>query len=139
MVAAREQVLEELERALQPARSRAIASGLARAGSIASAIRFGSRFQTRLNQSMKISTSARRAASAGYSGGSGKRSLEVLRIAVESAMHVIAVDEHRHEVLSAELAHRRAVVRVHLDRLDLDAFVRERERDALDVGGVGEA
>ena len=36
-------------------------------------------------------------------------------------------------------AHRRAVGRVDLDGLDLEALVGQRERDALDVGGVGEA
>jgi hypothetical protein len=46
--------------------------------------------------------------------------------------------QDRHEVLSGELADRRAVGRVDVDPLDRDALVGERERDALDVGGEGD-
>src|SRR5262249_26976557 len=53
--------------------------------------------------------------------------------------HEVAVDEHRHEVLAAQLDHRRAVLGRHPLRLDLDSLVGERERDALDVGGALEA
>ena len=52
---------------------------------------------------------------------------------------VVAVDEHRHEILAAELAQRRAVGLVDLDGLHLEALVGERERDPLDVRGVLEA
>ena len=51
-----------------------------------SAIRFGSRFQTRLNQSRNISTSAARAGSPGNSGGSGCSSSRWWRIRVESVI-----------------------------------------------------
>ena len=58
---------------------------------------------------------------------------------MESADHVVAVDQDRDEVLAADLAHGRAVGGVDVDGLDLEALVSERERDALDVGGVAEA
>ena len=48
----------------------AMAAGSASPAS-SSSIAFGSHFQTSLNQSMKMSISARRAGSAGKSGGSG--------------------------------------------------------------------
>ena len=59
---------------------------------------------------------------------------------VESAITRVAVDEHGHEVLAAERAQRRTrSAGSTVDGLDLDALVRERQRDALDVGGVREA
>ena len=72
VIAPGEQPLEELERPgqLPPELRRSgceSGSALARSASIS----FGGRFQIRLNQSRKTSSSARRASSRGKSGGSG--------------------------------------------------------------------
>ena len=72
VVAPREQPLEELERPGQlPAE---LVDPLLRPGSASArsaSISFGGRFQIRLNQSRKTSSSAARASSRGKSGGSG--------------------------------------------------------------------
>ena len=47
--------------------------------------------------------------------------------------HLVAVDENRHERLAADRLDRRAVGRVDVDPLDLDALVPRGKRDPLDV------
>ena len=69
----------------------------------------------------------------------GEAVLEVMQDARGVGDDVVAIDEHRDELLAAHRAQRGAVGRVERDRLHLDALVREGERDALDVGGVGDA
>ena len=81
------------------------------AASRPAAMRFGARFHSRSNQSMKISASARRARSRGQSGGSG---LPLFDVAEDR--HGVGEDEpvvvqHRHELLPAHAHDLAAVVR----------------------------
>ena len=102
-------------------------------------MRFGGIFQTRLNQSTKIA----------HVGGAGagvvgeERRLRVPRLEVlEDRRRVgddeVAVDQDGDERLAGDLLDGRAVLGVDPDRLDLEPLVGQGERDAVDVGRVGE-
>ena len=58
---------------------------------------------------------------------------------VESATHLVAVDDDRYERLTADLAHLGAVAGVDPDRLGGDALVREGERHPLGVRRMRDA
>ena len=70
-------------------------------------------------------------------GGEERRlreaALEVLDDRRRVGDRLVAVDQHRHERLPADVLDRGPVVRVDVDPLDLEPLVPGRERDALDV------
>jgi hypothetical protein len=93
----------------------------------------GARFQTRLNQSRNVWTSARRAGFPRIVRRLGPPLLEITEDRRRVGKRPRAVEEHRHERLAAQLFDDPAVVIRHLDPLGAEALEGERERDALAV------
>ena len=101
--------------------------------SSSAAIRFGGRFQTLLNHDDEDLHLGPARGLARVERRLGNAALEPVEIAGESLTTSSPSTSDGHERLPAHRLDRRAVERVDVDPLDLDALVAGGERDALDV------